>query len=242
MTSEKPPSDSTALNDRLSKVSVGSLVMTLDRAGFHSCFMRGVAPVTPQRRFVGRARTLRCLPVRPDITERQKRAGSPTPHRMAMDGIAPGQVLVIDARGDRDAAVMGDMLAARIKAAGGVAAVTDGCIRDAPAMAEVGLPVYAAGVNATLFSNRHVGIAIDEPVGCGGVLVMPGDVLVGDAEGVVVIPADIADSIATAASEMEELDAFILEKIRQGVPLSRAFPPDETLRAEYQRRRDTPRR
>jgi regulator of RNase E activity RraA len=242
MTLEKPPSDSAAVNDRLSKVSVGSLVMTLDRAGFHGCFMKGVAPVTPQRRFVGRARTLRCLPVRPDIVERQKRAGSPTPHRMAVDGISPGEVLVIDARGERDAAVMGDMFAARIKAAGGVAAVTDGCIRDAPAVAEVGLPVYAAGVNATLFSNRHVGMAIDEPVACGGVLVMPGDVLVGDTEGVVVIPAHLADSIAAATSETEDLDAFILEKIRQGVPLSRAFPPDEEMRAEYQRLRASPKR
>jgi regulator of RNase E activity RraA len=137
---------------------------------------------------------------------------------------------------------MGDMFAARIKAAGGVAAVTDGCIRDAPAVAEVGLSVYAAGVNATLFSNRHVGMAIDEPVACGGVLVMPGDVLVGDAEGVVVIPAHLADSIAAAASEMEDLDAFILEKIRQGVALSRAFPPDEEMRAEYQRLRASPKR
>jgi regulator of RNase E activity RraA len=114
-----------------------------------------------------------------------------------------------------------------------VAAVTDGCVRDVPALAQIRLPVYAAGANATLFSNRHVAMAIDEPVACGGVLVMPGDVLVGDAEGVVVIPAHMAESIAAAAAEMEELDAFLLEKIRQGEPLARAYPPNAEILAEF---------
>lgn len=224
----------TSLAETLAGLPVGTLVMNLDRAGFPNCFMKGVAPLTPERRFVGRARTLRCLPTRPDIVAAQKNAGKPTPHRAAMDGVSPGQVLVIEARGELGAAVMGDLLAARIKAAGGAAAVTDGCVRDVPALAQIGLPVYAAGANATLFSNRHVAMAIDEPVACGGVLVMPGDVLVGDAEGVVVIPAQMAETIAAAALEMEELDAFLLEKIRQGAPLSRAYPPDGEMLAEYQ--------
>jgi regulator of RNase E activity RraA len=224
----------TSLDETLAGVPVGTLVMNLDRAGFPNCFMKGVAPLTPERRFVGRARTLRCLPTRPDIVAAQKSAGRPTPHRVAMDGISPGQALVIEARGELGAAVMGDLLAARIKAAGGVAAVTDGCVRDLPALAQIGLPVYAAGANATLFANRHVAMAIDEPVACGGVLVMPGDVLVGDAEGVVVIPAHMAETIAASALEMEELDAFLLDKIRQGAPLSRAYPPNAEVLAEYQ--------
>lgn len=225
------------IDDRLARASVGTLVMCLDRAGYHNAFMQGVVPLTPARRFVGRARTLRCLPTRPDEVERQKRGGAQSVHRRAVDGISAGEALVIDARGERGAAVMGDMFAARIKTAGGVAAVTDGCIRDLPALAEVGLPVYAAGVNATLFSNRHVGIAIDEPVACGGVLVLPGDVLVGDAEGVVVIPATIAEAIAAAAEEMEALDAFLLDKIRGGEPLARAYPPNEAILAEFRRGR-----
>ncbi|OGA67748.1 MAG: hypothetical protein A3G81_11490 [Betaproteobacteria bacterium RIFCSPLOWO2_12_FULL_65_14] len=227
----------TSIDETLSRLPVGTLVMNLDRAGFHNCFLKGVAPLTPERRFVGRARTLRCLPTRPDVVAAQKSTGKPTPHRIAMDGISPGQVLVIDARGDRDAAVMGDLLAARIKAAGGVAAVTDGCVRDLPALAQIGLPVYAAGANATLFANRHVAIAIDEPVACGGVLVMPGDVLVGDAEGVVVIPAHMTETIAAAATEMEALDAFLLEKIRNGEPLARAYPPNAEMLAEFQNSR-----
>lgn len=227
--------DTLNFEEALASVAVGTLVMCLDRAGFPNCFMAGVAPLTPARRFVGRARTLRCLPARPDIVAGQKNSGQPTPHRTAMDGISPGQVLVIDARGERGAAVMGDLLAARIKAAGGVAAVTDGCVRDVPALAEIGLPVYAAGANATLFSNRHVGMDIDVPVACGGVLVMPGDVLVGDAEGVVVIPARMAASIAAKAAEMEALDAFLLGKIREGEPLARAYPPTPELLAEYEK-------
>jgi 5-oxopent-3-ene-1,2,5-tricarboxylate decarboxylase / 2-hydroxyhepta-2,4-diene-1,7-dioate isomerase len=224
----------TTVQEMLAKLPVGTLVMNLDRAGFPNSFLNGVVPLTPQRRFVGRARTLRCLPTRPDIVAVQKGAGKPTPHRLAMDGISPGQVLVIEARGERGAAVMGDLLAARIKAAGGVAAVTDGCVRDVPALAASGLPVYAAGVNATLFANRHVAMAIDEPIACAGVLVMPGDFLVGDAEGVVVIPAHMAESIAAAALEMEALDAFLLEKIRAGEALARVYPPNAEVLAEYE--------
>jgi regulator of RNase E activity RraA len=235
-------SENARIDETLASLPVGTLVMNLDRAGFTNCFMKGVAPMTPERRFVGRARTLRCLPTRPDVVAAQKTAGKPTPHRVAMDGISPGQVLVIEARGELGAAVMGDLLAARIKAAGGVAAVTDGCVRDVPALGQIGLPVYAAGANATLFANRHVAMAIDEPVACGGVLVMPGDVLVGDAEGVVVIPAQLAPSIAKAALEMEELDAFLLEKIRQGEPLARAYPPSAEVLAEYENYRISKRR
>src|SRR3990172_12880508 len=142
----------TSIDETLSRLPVGPLVRNLDRAGFHNCFLKGVAPLTPERRFVGRARTLRCLPTRPDVVAAQKSTGKPTPHRIAMDGISPGQVLVIDARGDRDAAVMGDLLAARIKAAGGVAAVTDGCVRDLPALAQIGFPGFPGGAGGAGFA------------------------------------------------------------------------------------------
>jgi regulator of RNase E activity RraA len=171
------------------------------------------------------------------VAEEQRRSGAPTPHRQAIDGVSPGEVLVIDARGSRAAAVAGDVLATRVHAAGGAAIVTDGCVRDLPGLARVDLPVYAAGANATLFSTHHLGIAVNEPVACGGVLVLPGDLVVGDAEGVVVVPARLEAEVARLARDQEDLDAFSVEQIRRGVPLARAYPLDAELRGEFERRR-----
>ncbi len=237
-----PEQGSAAVGERLSTASVGTIQLALERLGYRGCFMAGVVPMTPSRRFVGRARTLRCLPTRPDIAEARRRDKLPNPHRVAIDEISPGEVLVIDARSSREAAVIGDLLALRVKVAGGVAVVTDGCIRDVADVAEVGLPVYAAGANATTFSSRHLGMDVGLPIACGGVLVMPGDWLVGDAEGVVVIPAHLAEKVADLVREQEELDAFIKEKLLEGVPTSRAYSPDALLEPEFQQWLETRRK
>jgi 5-oxopent-3-ene-1,2,5-tricarboxylate decarboxylase / 2-hydroxyhepta-2,4-diene-1,7-dioate isomerase len=231
---EWPP----AAGSPLAGLGVGTIVYCLQtHLGTGGLFMAGVGPVNRPRPFVGRARTLRCLPTRADVAAEQRRSGAPTPHRQAIDGVSPGEVLVIDARGSRAAAVVGDVLAARVQAAGGAAVVTDGCVRDLPGLARVDLPVYAAGANATLFSTHHLGIAVNEPVACGGVLVLPGDVVVGDAEGVVVVPAQLEEEVARLAREQDELDAFSVEQIRRGVPVSRAYPLDAELRGEFEARR-----
>src|SRR5829696_9172916 len=122
---DAPPQDAAAL---LADISVGTLVLQLERLGFPNTFITGVVPLTPARRFIGRARTLRCVPMRPDVLAQRRQDRNADPHRVAIEGIGPGEVLVVDARGDRQAAVMGDLLAARIKGAGGVAVVTDGCV------------------------------------------------------------------------------------------------------------------
>jgi regulator of RNase E activity RraA len=198
--------------------------------------MSGVGPVTAADRFVGRARTLRCLPRRTDLAEAQRASTEPSPHRAAIDGIGAGEVLVIEARGEAEAAVLGDVLAARIKAAGGVAAVTDGRVRDLPGLQALDFPVFSTGVHASTFSNRHLGIAVDVPVSCGNVAVMPGDIVVGDGEGVAVIPLELAESLPDLARQQEALDEFSLEKIAEGTPLRRAYPLDSELRAEFDAR------
>jgi regulator of RNase E activity RraA len=144
---------------------------------------------------------------------------------------------VIDARGLTDAAVMGDVLCSRFKAAGGIAVVTDGCVRDLPGLEKLGFPIFAAGVHAATFGNRHIGIEINVPIACGGVVVMPGDLLVGDEEGVVVVPAHLEQQVADLARAQDDLDNFSIEKINQGVPLARAYPLDAELKAEYERTR-----
>lgn len=193
--------------------------------------------MTPVNRFVGRARTLRCLPPRADVVEANQRDRAKDPHRVALDQIAAGEVLVIDARGDLDAAVCGDILAARVKAAGGAGIVTDGCVRDLPGLVKLDFPIFAAGVNARLFGTRHVGIDVGQPIACGGVLVKPGDVLVGDSEGVAVVPAHLEHKVAELAVERDELDAFIVQKVHDGQPVTKVFPPDEATRAEFERTR-----
>ncbi len=233
MTSTETGCQQATVEERLLGVGVSTIVLLLERLGFRGCFMTGVAAATPSARLAGRARTLRCLPARPDVVEWQRQKGLPSPHKQAFDGLAPGEVLVIDARGNREAAVMGDLFVERIKAAGGVGVVTDGCVRDVAEVAKVGIPVYAGGVHAATLGNRHVSMDVDLPVACGGVLVMPGDYVVGDSEGVVVVPAQLVEKVLDGVRPQEELDAFIREKLQEGLPLSRAYPPDEGLQPEY---------
>jgi len=222
----------------LAGLTTGTIDYVLEtRLNMRNCFMSGqIRPVTPTTRFAGRARTLRALPTRPDIVEAQRAGRVPNAHRQALDEPQSGDVLVIDARGVTDAAVMGDVLCTRFKTAGGVAVVTDGCVRDLPGLVKLEFPIFAAGVHAATFGNRHIGMDVGLPVACGGVLVMPGDLIVGDEEGVIVVPAHLEQQVADLARAQDDLDNFSISKIVEGVPLRRAYPLDAELRAEFDRR------
>jgi 5-oxopent-3-ene-1,2,5-tricarboxylate decarboxylase/2-hydroxyhepta-2,4-diene-1,7-dioate isomerase len=217
---------------RLQKVSVATLFRLLQGLGFHHTYLAGVFPRTQAQRFVGRAFTMRCLPAREDVMRAQTPATSL--HRRAFETINPGQVLVIDARGELSAGVLGDVLATRLMARGGVAVVTDGAVRDLPAMQELGLPLFARGVHTANFGQAHIVTDLNIPVQCAGVLIAPGDVLVGDAEGVIAIPQAVAAQAADAGLEQELLDTFSRLKVAAGASLSEAFPPNERLRVEYE--------
>lgn len=228
--------------DLLRGVSASTIAFVMERQGHRSTFVRDVAAIHSPAltRMVGRARTLRTLPWREDLAAEQKRMGDEnSPHRVAFDAAEPGDVLVIDARGYQGAAVAGDLLVQRLKTVGAAGLVTDGCVRDIEALRGVGLPVFAAGINSTSFRSHHVAVDINVPVACGGILVRPGDYVIGDSEGVVVIPNELAYEIATSGIDQESLDDFVSEKLKQGEPLSRAFPPDEELMAEYRSRAET---
>ena len=171
--------------ERLKSVSVGT-IQNLQRAGFHGQFMAGVRPQNAHTSFAGRAMTLRTVPSREDVAKEVGKAVESL-HRRAYESIGAGQVLVIDARGEMGGAVGGDILVSGIGQNLGVALVTDGAIRDLPAMQAVNLPVFARGDHPRTFGEVHVAMDLNIPVQCAGVLVMPGDIVVGDAEGVVVI-------------------------------------------------------
>jgi 5-oxopent-3-ene-1,2,5-tricarboxylate decarboxylase/2-hydroxyhepta-2,4-diene-1,7-dioate isomerase len=219
---------------RLREIGVATLIQHVQRLGVHRTFLTGVVPRTGAQRFAGRASTLRCLPAREDAARALSANREQSLHFRAYETIGAGEVLVIDARGELEAAVGGDLLVARLLARGAAALVTDGAIRDLPGVREVGLPVYTRGVQAATFGENHIPLDLNVPVQCAGVLVRPGDILVGDEEGVLVIPTEMAVQVAEAAAENELLDRFLMMKIRAGEPLAEAFPPRERVRAEYE--------
>jgi regulator of RNase E activity RraA len=215
----------------LQKVSVATLFQVLHRLGFQRTYLLGVSPRTSVQRFVGRSFTMRCLPTREDVMRSQTPATSL--HRRAFETISAGQVLVIDARGDLSAGVLGDVLATRLVARGGVAVVTDGAVRDLPALQDMGLPLFARGVHTASFGQTHIASDLNIPVQCAGVLIAPGDVLVGDPEGVIAIPQAVLEQAAAAGLEQELRDTFSRRKVAAGASLSEAFPLNDRLRAEY---------
>lgn len=223
------PADVTAA---LESVSTATLTAQLLRRGIRTTFLAGVRPLRPDLRLVGRAVTLRYAPARDDIGTGATFDNRANPQRIAIESVGPGEVLVIDARGDTRAGVLGNILATRLVRRGAAGIVTDGAFRDYPGIAVLDLPTYAAGANAAISSTIHHPVDIGVPIGCGGVLVMPGDVLVGDAEGVVVIPSGLVEGVAGDALEQERLEAWILGRVRAGDSIHGVYPPsDETLSA-----------
>jgi regulator of RNase E activity RraA len=218
----------------LGKPSTATLTTVLAKHGLWRTFITGARPLTPRLRLVGQAFTLRYIPSREDLDYNMVFDNRTDPQRVAVERVGPRDVLVIDARGDERAGVLGNILATRLAARGAAGIVTDGCFRDAPAIAEVGIPAYARSAHAATNKTVHHPVDFQLPVGCGGVAVYPGDVLVGDAEGVVVIPRHLAQQVAEEAALQEHREEFILEKIRAGAGLLGTYPMDEKTQAEYE--------
>ena len=219
----------------LQQISTATITLQLLKRSVRNVYMRGVAPLAPaSERLVGVATTLRFIPMREDLSTPDILADRENPQRVAIDTIEPGAILVIDARGVSDCAALGDILAERIKQRGGGGVVTDGGVRDASAVAAVGLPVFAAGPAAPASLAAHTPVDRDLPVGCGGVAVVPGDVMVGDGDGVVVIPAALADEVARDGVSQEEIEDFVKLQVEKGRPVIGLYPPDDKIRAEFE--------
>lgn len=217
---------------KLKEVSIPTISSILRRLGYRNTFLRGVVPRTQVQSLVGRALTGRALPTREDVAKTQ--AGAASLHRRAFETIEAGDVLVIDARGDTGARVTGDILATRLKYRGAAGLITDGAIGDLTAMQAVGLPVYSRGLTPVSFGELHVMADLNVPISCAGVLIMPGDILVADPEGVIAIPQGVAAEVAEAGLEAERRDAFSRRKVEAGHALAEAYPLSEALRAEYE--------
>lgn len=219
------------LRAKLASVPVAGLSAQLRRKGLEGVFVDGVRPLVAGQTFVGTARTLRFVPFREDLF--RSHGGGYNAQKRAFDTVAEGEVLVIEARGERGAATLGDVLALRAHARGAAAVVTDGGVRDAEAVAAVGIPVFTAGPHPAVLGRRHVPWDAGLTIACGGATVQPGDILVGDADGVVVIPPGIAEDIADAAIAQEEEDGWIARQVAGGHPVEGLFPMNADWRAKY---------
>ena len=225
--------DFAELSEKLKAASTATLTSVLRNKGLHNTFMHQVAPLAPDMQMVGRAFTLRYIPAREDLDE-VPLDNLKDVQRVGIEQVTAGDVFVIDARGDTRAGTMGSILASRLQVRGCTGIVTDGAYRDSPTIVASGLPAYAAAMNAHTNKTIHHPSEIQVPIACGGVAVFPGDILVGDGEGVVVIPELLAEEVAIEAEEMEQKERFITEKIRAGASIVGTYPPDEQTLAEYQ--------
>lgn len=220
---------------KLMGVSTATLCTALYKRGLRNQFIQDVRPLNPRLpNMVGEAFTLRYIPAREDlnpITVFQDRAH---PQRKAIEECPPGAVFVIDSRKDPRAASAGSILVSRLMKRGVAGVVTDGGFRDAPEIAELDIPAYHNRPSAPTNLTLHQALDINVPIGCGDVPVWPGDVVVGDREGVVVIPAGIADEIADEAVEMTAFEDFVTEKVLEGRSILGLYPPtEEKSREEF---------
>src|SRR5882724_8323529 len=204
--------------DALKKVSTATLTTVLFKRGFRNVFIQGIFLLTAKKdvRMVDEAFTLRYIPAREDIDQLGAFEGRGHPPREAIEGCPPGHVLVMDARRDASAATGGDILMTRLMVRGAAGIVTDGGLRDSYTIDKMPWPAYCAARSAPLNLVRHHAVDSNVPIGCGGVSVYPGDVLVGDPEGVVVIPANIANEVAEEAANQTLFEDWVEDQVRKG--------------------------
>ena len=219
---------------KLAAVSTATLTSVLLKHGFRNTFIGGISLVNPDApRLVGPAFTLRYIPAREDLDHSGVFAGRQHPQRIAVETCPAGHVMVIDSRKDASAASAGGILVTRLFTRGVAGIVTDGGFRDSPDIAKLPFPAYHARPSAPTNLMRHHALDINQPIGCGDVPVYPGDIVVGDAEGVVIIPQHIADEVAEQAYEQTQFEDFVLERVTAGASTHGLYPPEEEAQAEY---------
>lgn len=226
---------SPANREKLAHVSAATLTTVLFKHGLRNTFIQGVGLINPAApRMVGEAYTLRTVPAREDLDHLGILDDPEHPQRKAVETMPPGRVLVIDSRKDRTAASAGDILVARLYKRGAAGVVTDGGFRDTPVIAELPFPAYHAGPAAPLSLVRHHMVEANVPIGCGDVAVYPGDIVVGDGEGVVVIPAALANDVAEAAFAQTAYEDFVQEEVMGGRSIIGLYPATARSRQEFE--------
>lgn len=226
---------SATARSRLAACSSATLSTQLFKRGLRNQVMQGVARLTPKAPpLVGEAFTLRNIPAREDIDHVGIHQDPEHPQRKSIEITPAGCVLVIDCRGDARCASAGGILVRRLAVRGVAGLVTDGGLRDTPEISAEAFPVYCKGPSAPISLTHQHAVDYNVPIACGGVAVYPGDVIVGDAEAVIVVPRHLAAEIAEEAYAQEELERFVLEEISAGRPLPGTYPPNDATKARYE--------
>jgi len=220
--------------DAYNRVSTATITTRLMKRGFRNTYLAGVMPVRPELRMLGYAFTLRYGPMREDL-DLADYDNTTNVQRIAIESVGPGDVLVIDARNDVQAATIGNILATRMLMRGAAGIVSDGAFRDTSAFRAIDIPSYCRATHQTQSSARHHPIDLNTPIGCANVLVVPGDVVVGDADGVVIVPRAVAEEVALGALEQELKEDFVLKKIEAGSSITGVYPPGPETLAEFER-------
>jgi regulator of RNase E activity RraA len=230
---KRPPR---SLIEALSHIGSATATSELKRLGIRNAFIQGPACMTPGVSVVGPALTLQFMPKREDLypdaeyvePERQL-------HRHVLYHTRPGDIVVVDARGDMTSGVFGEMMMTYFRGRGGLGVVIDGCIRDSAPIKELGLGLWLRGVTPNFHTQTGIfPFAVNVPIACGGVTVMPGDVIVADDDGAVVVPVGLAQEVAQKASEHVEWEEFSRLRLSEGGDLRKYYPLTDGVRAEYE--------
>lgn len=211
--------------DRLMQVSTATLCTALFKLGLRNVFVQNAQRLTPGPNMVGPAYTLRYIPAREDLDGLNSFENPKNPQRQGVEECPAGAVFVIDSRNDATAASAGCILATRLQQRGCNGIVTDGGFRDTPEIAQLSMPAYHNRPSAPTNLTKHHAVAINDAIACGGVPVFPGDIMVGDNEGVICIPAHLVDTVAEEAMEMTIFEDFVLEMVEAGASTFGLYPP-----------------
>ena len=218
----------------LSQVTTATLTTLLLKKGLRNVWLRGTRPLRPgQPRLVGRAFTLRFVPAREDLATPESWS-SPISTRAAIEDMPANCIAVVDAMGVTDAGVFGDILCARMVKRGVAALITDGVVRDVSGVLGTGLPVWCSGAAAPPSVAGLTFVDWQRPIACGGVAVFPGDVVVVDDDGAVLIPAALLDEMLLLAPEQERLESWIMSQVENGAALPGLYPPNAENKARYE--------
>lgn len=230
---------SEATRARLEKISTASVATALFKRGLRNQFVQGVMPISKGRTMVGPAFTLRYIPAREDRNPITVFRNRDHKQRVAVETCPAGHVLVMDARKDARAATAGSILITRLALRGAAGVVSDGGVRDAEGIGALDMPAYFVCPSAPTNLTLHEAIEIGGPIACGDVAVFPGDIMLGDGDGVMVIPAHLADEIAEECTGMESFEDFVLEQVTAGAAIIGLYPPtDEENVTKYARWRE----
>ena len=214
--------------EKLMKVSTATLTTALFRRGFRNIYIQGPHRMNPGPNMVGPAYTLRYIPAREDLDGLESFADRQNPQRKGVEECPEGAVFVIDSREDATAASAGCILVTRLQVLGCNGVVTDGGFRDTPEISALEMPAYHSRPSAPTNLTKHHAVAINDAIACGGVSVFPGDILVGDNEGVVCIPLHLVDEVADEAVEMTVFEDYVLEMVQKGASTFGLYPPTDS--------------